>query len=477
VNRLVSYRGLPGCKRALPTLLVSFLLTLCAAAGVAAQEPDASDPIPSSLYGADQDTAAPQSPYATTYPSVTNQQSDNPDFNFSSIYRPEIYTYLGKGRETGLRMGRFRLHGALGISNTFDSNALYSPTGAESDYVLQVTPGADLAYQGGRLDLVTGYRFTYRDNLNQDIQDNRSHRVFFQGGFQMSRRFKFSVGDRWERTSDPADLDIPVRLSRWSNETYGEIGYKTPGEDLDLAIRYTNVFEQFDDTAVAALSYVNSKVSVTSRLNVSSRFRFLPKSVLFSNVSYSQTNFSAPTVPDAADSDSKGIDLGLGLSSQLTRKISVSGQGGATFIMFQHGPDDATVTGGVRVDYRPSRTIEAALGYERLAQISSFTNFHRDHRINFDGGWKFARKFQMNVLERIAWLEYSGPNALATGAFRSDFIVQTHYEISYAFKPWAKARVEYQLDYRDSNALDPVTGLPSADFVKHQAGIGFDFYY
>jgi hypothetical protein len=398
------------------------------------------------------------------------QAQQNSPFNVPPIYLP-----AEEDRATGLRLGRFRLHGALGLNYTYDTNVLYSDVNPQSDQVLQVIPGADLVWNRPRFNLLTGYRFTLRNNIKQNIQDDQQHRANLDAKYKLSRMFTIGFTDSFERSSDPADAELPERVGKWHNEASTEFKYVTPAEDLDLALKYTNVYQRYD-AELNNLSFYNNKVSATSRFNVSSSFRFLPKSVAMASVEYGQTNWSNdPT--SASNFDSKGVNISTGLTTSTTRKLSISGRVGWAILQFAGGPDSSSFMGGTDIQYNWNSKTSFTLGYERSTQVSTFTNYYKEHRLTGQWKWKFARRFDMGAKTRLAFLDFSAPNTNLDGTTRSDTLFQAMYNISYAFLEWGTLRLSYQYDRRDSNTTSPIFGVNSADFEKHQGNVGVDFYY
>jgi opacity protein-like surface antigen len=338
-----------------------------------------------------------------------------------------------------------------------------------------VVPGADLVVTSPRVDLNTGYRFTLNEYAQSDVQDSQDHDAHLDLSYRLSRRLVFKAGDHFLSTSDPADVEIPERVGRISNEARGEIRYVTPGEDLDLGIRYTNTFTEYDAT-LDALSYYNNKVAVTSRFNVSSQFRFLPKSTATASFEYGRTDFNEAEPPAVSNSDSQAIFLSAGLTSQFSRKFSASARIGGTLLYFDTGPDESTVVGGLDLQLQPAERLTFLLGYEYSSQISTFTNYHDDHVARVEARWKFARKFEAMEAFQVSYLDFSPPNVLPNGETRRDWVYQNLFRVSYAVVEWGKLRVEYQYDRRDSNAVTTI-GAASGDFTKHRATLGFDVYY
>lgn len=395
----------------------------------------------------------------------------------SGYFRPEIYSILGEGRETGFRLGRTRIHTALGLITSYDSNALYSGSNPQTDYVMQITPGVDLIRSSSKLTLSTSYRFNFRDNITENTQDDQSHIASFRSIYNFSRRLSFDLSDRFEKSSDPADVQILERLGKITNEADVSVTFKTPGNDFETTIAYKNIYQKYDDQ-LDQLSFLRNRVNITSKINISSRFRFLPKSVLSGQVEYGNTDFSGGSeVNGATNSDSQGVSFSAGLSSQFTRKLGLSLETGAAFLYFDAGPNSKSFTGGVKMNFQPSLQTALTLGYDRSVQISNFSNFYKEHRFTFDAVWKFFRRFEGNIKSVYDFVDFSGPNLTFAGQTRDDFIIQLIAGVSYSFTSWGKTRLEYEVNRRDSNAVDPLLGTASADFLKHKVNFGVDFYY
>ncbi len=388
---------------------------------------------------------------------------------------PEIYDNLGQYRRTGFRLGKGMLHGALGMTHGYDSNALYSGENAQSDYVFRLIPGVDFNWQGAKFSLLSTYRFTFQKQATHNLQDNNAHRAKVEARYDLSRRIRFSVENELDKTSDPADAEIPERVGRFTNRTEVEAIYQTPGQDLVNNLRYTHTYRKYDAT-LDALSYYNNKVSATSKVNISSTFRFLPKSIASGKIEYGRTDWNQPAAT-ITNNDSHGLTLGVGLTSKFSRKLSASANLYYAAIFFEAGPDASTVAGDVSGTWEPNRRLDANLGYRYRVQVSTFTNYYNSHELFLDASWRFARRFELSLRTRYDFLRFSGPNTTATGENRNDFVIQLINSLSYQLVRWAKLRLDYRLDYRDSNATYPVLGTDTANFNKHGVRFGIDLYY
>lgn len=391
-------------------------------------------------------------------------------------FQPEIYTVLGRKRETGFKVGRGRFHLALGVVGTYDSNALYSDTGPKADYVLQLIPGGDFVWGGDRLTLQTGYRFTHRKDFKESAQDFDAHTASLESKYRFSRRVSLDVKEQFERSSDPASVQLPERLKRWANEAGGGLTYTSSSENMETAVHYTHTYQKYDEQ-LAALNFFTNRVSLMSRINVSSRFRFLPKSTASIGAEYGQANFRNNPSVTVQENDSKGVSGTLSLSSRFTRGLSLEAGVGVASIFFESGPNALGVTGAMEAKYEPTLKTELTAGYRRTVQVSTFTNYYKQHRFSAGASWKSIRGFEVFLKNFFDFLDFSGPTVNADGTQRKDFLIQVLTGVAYSFREWCKARVEYQVDFRNSNTTDPVLGTASADFTKHRANVGIDFYY
>jgi len=383
---------------------------------------------------------------------------------------------VSRGRETGLRLGGSRLHGALDVASSYDSNSLYSDQNPQSDYVLVVIPGVDWEFSRTKFNLLTGYRFTYRNNFEQDVQDDLAQQANLVASYALSRRLDMKVTEKYEDTSEPADVEIPERLGRITNNAGAEVRYHTPGDDLDLALKYANMYEKYE-ALLSALSFYDNKVSITSRVNISSHFRFLPKSVASATMEYGQTNFNDDQVAPVANNDSRGISFSAGLNRQFTRKIGISANAGFATLQFEGGPDATSATGSIDARFTPRSALSVTTGYKYDVQVSTFTNYFQDHHVHLDGNYRFARRWETHVRTSYDFLDYSPQNLNADGSTRADSVIQGLAGLTFELFAWMHLKTEYQLDYRDSNAVDPLTGSNSASFLKHRVNVGISVYY
>ncbi len=387
-----------------------------------------------------------------------------------------IDTGYGKDKDTGLRMGRARLHPVFNLLTSYDSNALYSDTNPQKDFVLQFEPGADLSWSSSKVDIGLGYRYGFRDNASVDAQDDHNQqRGSFDGRYRFSQRFSFLVDDRFEKSSDPADVELPERVGRISNEASAQTLYQTPAQDFDLGLRYANLYVNYDDI-LSLSSYTGNKVGVSSHLNISRFFRLFPKSVLSGLFELGNTNFKDDPTATATNSDSKEIDFQFGLDNLVTQKLVVSVEAGAAFLHFDSGPDANTFNGGVKARFAMTPKLSLGGGFKRQTEISTFTNYYDDNQFEANCNWKFARRFQADVRGTLDFVSYSGPNDISPGESRKDIVIQSGTGVSYDLTSWGKLRVEHLFDFRSSNAVDPI-GLASADFSKHRVNVGVDLYY
>jgi hypothetical protein len=161
----------------------------------------------------------------------------------------------------------------------------------------------------------------------------------------------------------------------------------------------------------------------------------------------------------------------------MTRKFGLSADAGFTTVGFASGPDTTSATGGLSARYSPRSSLGFTLGYKYSVEISTFTNFYEDHRANLDANYRFARRWEATLKTSYDFLDFSGPNTNADGSEREDSVIQTTAGLSFEIFTWLRTKAEYQMDYRDSNAVDPITGSDSADFLKQQVHVGIDAYY
>ena len=121
-------------------------------------------------------------------------------------------------RQTGIRMGKWMLHPNLSFYETYDTNLLFSDVAPRDDFGFVLTPGVDLILRSVRTEFLLGYRFKWVDQRTLNVQDYKAHSAFTRLSYQFSRRFAFRAAESFEKTSDPADIEIPERIERLTNE-------------------------------------------------------------------------------------------------------------------------------------------------------------------------------------------------------------------------------------------------------------------
>ena len=276
-----------------------------------------------------------------------------------NMFRPEIYGVLGQTRTTSLlHFGQFQVHGVLGLHVSRDSNVLFEDTNPKADIVLDIIPGIDIIRKTERLDFVTSYRYKYRDNIKYSVQDYQAHNVSASLDWEFARRLSLLTRDDFEKTADSADAELPERIGRWTNAAQVGLRHRTPAEDLETTLSYVNVLQKFD-TPLEALGFFQNKLILSSRVNVNSSFRFLPRSVVSASLEYGDTHFSQGNVNTGnttavpQNSDSRGISATLGLSSVLSRKLTYFTSVGYSHISFDQGTNGNQVIGEILQLYLP----------------------------------------------------------------------------------------------------------------------------
>lgn len=378
-------------------------------------------------------------------------------------------------RQTGIRMGKWMLHPNLSFYETYDTNLLFSDVAPRDDFGFVLTPGVDLILRSVRTEFLLGYRFKWVDQRTLNVQDYKAHSAFTRLSYQFSRRFAFRAAESFEKTSDPADIEIPERIERLTNEASAEVVHRTPAEDLETALRYTHMYQRYDFSG-AEVASLSSNVAVTSRVNLASRFRFLPKSTLLLNGEYGVTDFGGQGTAGFL-SDSQGTSISAGLSSQFSRKIGASMQGGYSWLFFDSGADTSAFVGSVSANYHPGERFTIEAGYRKRLEQSSFTNYYEERTVNLDATARIARKVDAGVRSKYSFVDFSGPSLLVDNERRKDKLFQTDVTLDYRFKEWIRPRLQYTFSVRDSNASNPLFNSQSADFSRHRISLGVEVYY
>lgn len=382
---------------------------------------------------------------------------------------------LKQKRETGIRLGKWTLHPNVLFYGVYDTNVLYASAAARDDFGFQLSPGVDLILNVSRAEVLLGYRFKRIEQKEFNVQDYNAHSAFVRATYHFSRRFLVRVEETVEKTSDPADVEIPERIGRITNQASAEVMHRTAAEDLETSLRYTHTYQRYDFNG-AGVASLGSNVAVTSRINLASRFRFLPKSVLQVSGEYGATDFGGPGTAGVL-SDSQGFTASAGINSQFSRRFSLVTQVGYSALYFDSGNDTHAVVGSVLANQQFSERFTVEAGYQRKLEQSSFTEYYNEHTFSLGARARITRKLDAGVRNSLSYVDFSGPSLLANGQNREDRLYQVEVNLDYALRPWLKPRALYTFMNRDSNATNPFFNSQSADFSKHRISLGVEVYY
>jgi hypothetical protein len=389
---------------------------------------------------------------------------------------PLIWTFCActlYAQPKGFRLGRFNLSPQLKSNFGMNSNPLFASSTPSADGFFIIEPRLVLAGKYNRFALKSEYNFTRLQYFNNPLQNSNGHNFDLTSEIS-SYRWRIETRERFQLTTDPADAEILERVRRRSNTASALFSYFTPSKDLEVNLKYTNNIRWFDGD-LSALNSFRDLVIVSSKVNVSSLVRFLPKTAITSSFQYNHTTF--PNADPSIRSKADGIAISVGLNGKITPKLSAQIETGYSMINFDAGPNSKQISSKAILIY-DWHALGFKLGYSRINQAASFTNFFNANTLFYDLNWKSrSNRYNVSLGGSVDWLTFDPASLVANGESRSDLVIRDRLHFGYYITRKCEIFTEYQLAKRSSNATNPLTGAQSSDFIQHIGSIGFVVYY
>jgi hypothetical protein len=388
--------------------------------------------------------------------------------------RRDRFTHEGKK----IRFGNFNILPTLLIKNTVDDNALYSDKGPQTDDILDIQPGINILGHGTKMDLMLGYNLGVHENIRFNVQDFISHK--FSGEFYskpLGRRIFMRLADYLVKTSEPADIEILDKMNILDNEAAGEIGYVAPGEDLQVSFGYVNNYKTYTDIWNGSNFYGNG-FEFKSRFNLSSRYRFLPKTQATFDFNYTRAKQTFGQDVYGGDVLSNGYRIVVGITGTFTRKLSLMANAGYSKIDFNIDSDSSDFVTELGLTYSLTKRFIARAGFARAVSYSIYSPYSKTYNYNVGLNYAFYRKLKVDLKLDLSDISFSGPVDNGAGLRRGDFDTRLEVTITYGFSNWISVIAGYKLQNRASNMIGPVQGTGSADFLRNTylVGVGFNYF-
>lgn len=392
-------------------------------------------------------------------------------------YNPPIYARGNGARTGGFRVPLGQGHLVMGAYGIYDSNALFADSErAESDLILELIPGLDFNRNRKNFQVDLSYRFKLRKHYELSIQDNLAHHAYGRIRKNFSDRFFFTVENTFDRTADPASLEVQERIDRWRNDTAVSLTHQSPGQDLENTLEYGYTFQKFDaDSNLYA--FYNDLSQRVHRGRFTSRFYFLPKSSLFFDGRIATSQFETSFQGFPPNNDSTLYSANVGIDTLLTRSFGVVAQAGRAWQKVNNGDDANSSLARIQINYRPNYRTQLSTAYQRDLSFSTFSNNFTTDRIYFLANYKPRANIDMSLQHDFYFVAFSGPALLSDLDQREDFVSQSIFSVAYKTRRWLTYRLQYFYMHRDTSSIDPLSGIGIASFSKHMVSFGVELYY
>ena len=394
------------------------------------------------------------------------------------VASPSVKRDVVRNDAKSFKFGKFQFVPSLLFKSTFDDNALYSEDAKRKDCIINVKPGIDFMRRSGKVDFVTGYSLEGSKNVRNSVQDFLAHEFFTELYMTpFGKRLFFRASEELEKTSEPADVEILQKTHLFLNEAAVEVGYKTPGEDLEFTLGYINNYKSYDEIYNGYNFYGNG-IQIKSKVNIGSRYRFLPKTQAMVDFNYTRASQNFNVSIYEGDLISNGYRFMVGISGSFTRKLNLITRLGYTKIDFDISQSASDLLAEVALNYIFSSKTRFQAGYGREIEYSIFSPYSKRNNYYIAVNYVLHRRWKVDLTVKFDDIDYSGPINNGAGDTRDDFVIRVNLEGAYRIKPWLSILFGYNLQTRNSNLVGVVLGPNSADFTRntYYLGLGFNYF-
>ncbi len=377
-----------------------------------------------------------------------------------------------------LRLGKLNLIPTFLFKGSMDTNALYSDTGKQRDAFFDIQPGLDMVGKGARLDVLAGYKFLVHKNARFSQQDYTGHD--FRGELfstPFTKRIYLQLIEDFRDTSEPADVEILNNTRVITNILNVSSGYITPGENLEISMGYVNTYKKWDEIFNGSDFFGNS-VQLRSKVNLSSKYRFLPKTQATFEFDYTRANQTYNNSFLGGDITSNAYRTMFGLVGAFTRRLSIIAKLGFNRINFSIGESASDLVAEAGINYFLMRRFRINTAYSRKIDYSIYSPYSSINGFKFSVSYDFLRKWSVDLKFDLDDINFSGPVDNGAGEQRDDLVLRLRLEGAYRFKKWLSFILGYGIENRDSNLVGVVQGASSAEFLRHTVyfGLGFNYF-
>ncbi len=412
------------------------------------------------------------------------------DLSIASFDPEDMVAPVSTVEGPGIKIGEgTTLYPAFGVETGFISNVFYTPDNPEAGGVLRL-----LAQIGaGSLNSIRlkpadesdsnasdAGSFQYRADLraSYDLMLSGNEAVQGTGGLGIGAtlrgltnptgRWSFGFDDEFMRLIRAANFETDANTNRDINGLTLNLLYHPSDSSISGFAYYTNTIDVFERSEQ---QFADRMLNV---FGLHPQWRWLPQTYVYADVSIGyDTGIGGSMKVSSTPFTAVG-----GLATLLTLKTTFDFHAGYTNGFYSTGPSYSAPTMGTQIGYRYSPFGRVLLSYDWLYSDSVNANFYRDHVIRL--WWQqLVVPFVVMVQPEVHFREYQGISTLIPGApdTRNDTIISVIAGVSYSFRNWIAATLDYHFtdvatDYRYMcTGMCPVPQLDPS-FVRHELLLG-----
>jgi hypothetical protein len=366
--------------------------------------------------------------------------------------------------------GRSRLHLGIDAGAGFDTNPYSVPNDANQfsgDVIARVRPHIDVDYPGSTLafrgqalvdyGVIPGF-------VTPDARQFLLYQSLVAGDLEVNRggMLRFALGDSFSWNSDPGFVSLGSLFNRITNDLRAGVGLTPGGGALDFRLGYNLNVAFYIDVPESVVSPENLD-NMTNTLQLRADYKFLPKTGFFSTVSVGVNNYLNPRRTVGATPTSVPVSALVGVQGQILAKLAgLISAGYSNPLVFDEA---GLVTGGLigavgqaELQWLPTPVTRIGGGFQRSFTPAPLYTFLGNNRFYASVSQLLGGRFLLNVNAGYSILEFGEEQVRLTSQTtgRLDGHLDAILGISYFFTDWMSVGVNNNLDWRVTNAEDPV---------------------
>jgi hypothetical protein len=402
----------------------------------------------------------------------------------------EAVNPVGVVSGSGVKVGESSsIYPILGVESGYVSNVFYvndNPTAAAILRVLGEIGFGSLSVR--RLTDETGtsplfqtssdQAFQYRADLygawNQYLSSSTEVRdqSGFAGGAVLrlaanaNHPINLTLLDHFARVIRPTNFESSANVDRDINTLQLRLQFQPAGRNINGYVYYDHLLDLFEDETQQFADRFNHTFGARFQ------YQWLPLTQIYVDGSigvFGGIGSSSEKV------SSYPLTMYAGAMTALTLNTTLNARVGYQNGFYSSGPSYSSVVAGVELGYRysPFGRMRALYSYEYQDSINA--NFYHDHvfQVTFEHQvkplWLFARP-------EVRLREYEGllPQIMSNMAVRNDVILAALVGVSYNFRNWLAASLEYQLavDQTDFRYMTTGSPLTNPSYIRNEVMLG-----